>query len=186
MVLGKYAKAVTSLVISLLLIIVQYVQGVYAGGIDGVEWLGLILVLFGPAGLVAALANTPLSPATKALVQHVSTVVIVVTQGIIGVYANGISQEEWLGIGLLLVSTLAVYFVPNAGYVPQQRVVAVRRNAVGTLSVLGSIGAALVVLAVVLLILALLKVFVVSWFVLLVLLVLGLALLFVGSRSRTF
>lgn len=121
--LGKYAKAVTSLVISLLLVVIQYVQGVYAGGIDGVEWLGLLLVVFGPAGLVAALGNTAASPATKALVQHVSTVVIVITQGIVGVYANGISNQEWLGIGLLLVSTLAVYLVPNSNYVVQDRVV---------------------------------------------------------------
>lgn len=111
--LATYAKAITSLVISLVLIATQYIQGVYDGGINGVEWLGLLLVLFGPAGLVAGLANTPLSPATKALVQHVCAVVIVVTQGIIGVYSNGISSQEWLGIGLLLVSTLAVYLVPN-------------------------------------------------------------------------
>lgn len=125
--LGHYGKAVTSLVISVLLVLVQYLQGVYAGGITGVEWLGLLLVVFGPAGLVASLANTDLSPATKALVQHVSTVVVVVTQGVLGVYANGISNEEWFGIGLLLLSTLAVYFVPNAGYVNKASVLSRRR-----------------------------------------------------------
>jgi hypothetical protein len=113
MFLARYAKAVTSLVISLLLIVIQYVQGVYAGGVDGVEWLGLIVVLFGPAGLVAWLGNSPLSPATKAVVQNVCSVVIVVVQGVIGVYADGISTDEWLGIGLLLLSSLAVYYVPN-------------------------------------------------------------------------
>lgn len=126
--LGKYAKAVTSLVIGLAVVVVQYLQGVYVGGIDGVEWLGVLLVVFGPAGLVAALGNTAVSPATKAIVQHVSTVVVVVTQGVIGVYANGISNEEWLSIGLLLVSTLAVYLVPNTGYVAPARVVAVQRH----------------------------------------------------------
>jgi hypothetical protein len=106
-------KTLTAFVISLVLVLVQAIQGVYAGGIDGTEWLGIALVLFGPAGLVAAVNNTPWSPAMKALAQHVSAVGIVVTQGIVGVYSGGISHEEWLGIGLLLLSTLAVYVVPQ-------------------------------------------------------------------------
>lgn len=106
-------KTVASFVVSLLLIVVQYFQGVYAGGIDGWEWLGLAAVLFGPAGLVALVNNTPVNPALKAVVQNVSAVVIVVVQGVQGVYAGGISTEEWYGLGLLLLSTVVVYFAPS-------------------------------------------------------------------------
>lgn len=106
-------KTLTSFVISIALVLIQYTQGVYAGGIDGMEWLGLLLVLFGPAGIVAAVNNTPWSPATKALAQHVSAVVIVLVQGVQGVYSGGITSVEWMGLALLLLSTLAVYVAPE-------------------------------------------------------------------------
>lgn len=105
-------KTLTALIISIALVLVQAVQGVYANGITGYEWLGIALIVLGPAGVVAAVNNTPWSPAAKALAQHVSAVIIVVVQGIQGVYSGGITSQEWLGIGLLLLSTLAVYVVP--------------------------------------------------------------------------
>lgn len=105
-------KTAVAFLIGLLLVVVQYVQGVYDGGVTGVEWLGLALVVFGPAGLVALANNTPWSPATKALVQQVCTVAVVVTQGLLGVYSGGVSQEEWFGLGLLLITNLAVYVTP--------------------------------------------------------------------------
>lgn len=106
-------KTLASFVVSLLLVLVQYLNGVYDGGVNGLEWLGLGLVLFGPAGLVAAVNNTPWSPATKALAQAVSTVGVVVVQGVMDVYDGGVSTQEWLAVGLLLLSTLAVYVVPG-------------------------------------------------------------------------
>lgn len=106
-------KTLTAFIVSLLLIIVQWATGVYQGGIDGVEYLGLAALLFGPAGLVALVNNTNWNPAAKAIAQHVSAVAIVVVQGIQGVYAGGINAEEWLGLALILVSTLAVYVVPG-------------------------------------------------------------------------
>lgn len=110
-----YLKAVVSLLVSLAVVLLQAFNDVYAGGVTGVEWLGLLAILLGPAGLVAALANTAFSPATKAMVQNVCAVAIVVVQGAIGVYAGGINTQEWIGIGLLLVSGLAVYVTPNSG-----------------------------------------------------------------------
>jgi len=32
------------------------------------------------------------------------------------VYDGGIDSKEWLGIGVILLTTLAVYLTPNAGY----------------------------------------------------------------------
>lgn len=119
-------KTLASFVVSLLLIVVQYVQGVYDGGVTGLEWLGLAAVLFGPAGLVAIVNNTPWSPATKALAQHVSAIVIVLVQGLVGVYNGGITDQEWFGLALLLVSTVAVYVVP--GTTRTAGAVAVRRH----------------------------------------------------------
>lgn len=106
-------KTLTAFAVSLLLIVIQWATGVYQGGIDGFEYLGLAAILFGPAGFVALVNNTPWSPATKALAQHISAVAIVVVQGIQGVYAGGINTEEWLSLALVLVSTLAVYVVPG-------------------------------------------------------------------------
>jgi hypothetical protein len=114
-ILNVYAKAVVAFLISLALVLIQSVTDVYAGGITGYEWLGIAAILVGPAGLVAALGNSPFSPATKALVQQVCAVVIILVQGIQGVYNGGITTQEWLGIGILLLSSLAVYFVPNRG-----------------------------------------------------------------------
>jgi hypothetical protein len=105
-------KALTSLVMGIAIVVIQALMGVYAGGISGWEWLGVAAIVFGPAGLVAAVNNTAYSPATKALVQHVSAIIIVLVQGIQGVYAKGITTEEWLGLGLILLTTLAVYVAP--------------------------------------------------------------------------
>lgn len=113
--LSYYAKAITSFLISVGIVVVQAVEGVYSNGITGYEWLGIAAVLFGPAGLVAAVANTPWSPASKLLVQHVCTVAIVVVQGMLNVYDGGINGTEWLGIGAALLAALGVYFVPNGG-----------------------------------------------------------------------
>lgn len=98
-------------------VVVQAVSNVYTGagflGIGGFkEWLGVILVVFGPAGLVALVNNTPWSPATKHLVAMVSTLVVVVTQGIQKVYDNGITGQEWLGIALLVFASVSVYVAP--------------------------------------------------------------------------
>lgn len=114
MVLGVYAKAIVALLISIAIVVVQAVSGVYANGITGVEWLGIAATVLGPAGLVAAFANTPFSPATKAIVQHVCMVALVVIQGVIHIYGH-ITVLGWLGIAATLLSTLAVYFVPNSG-----------------------------------------------------------------------
>lgn len=105
-------KTLTSFLLSLAIIVVQYIQGVYADGVSGAEWLGLAAVLFAPAGLVALVNNTPWSPAAKAIVQQVSAVVIVLVQGVQGVYAGGISNEEWMGLTLILLTSLPVYFAP--------------------------------------------------------------------------
>lgn len=110
-----YNKAIVSLIISVFIVALQAFNDVYAGGVTGLEWLGVAAILLGPAGLVAAVSNSPLSPATKALAQNVSAVAIVVVQGVIGVYAGGITSQEWIVIGLLLLSTLAVYVTPNSG-----------------------------------------------------------------------
>lgn len=118
-----YAKAVVSLLISIAIIAVQWLSGAYDGGVNGYEWLGLLALLFGPAGLVAAFANTPFSPATKAIVQQVCSVVIILVQGTQQVYSGGITPVEWLGIGSVLLSSLAVYFVGNSGTAPQRHVV---------------------------------------------------------------
>lgn len=118
--LSYYAKAVVAFLISVALVVVQAVSDVYAGGITGVEWLGIAAILFGPAGLVAALANTPFSPATKAVVQQVCAIAVLVIQAFIGVIGNGISNQEWLAIAVLLLSNLGVYFVPN-GPAPARR-----------------------------------------------------------------
>lgn len=120
---GYYAKAVVSLLISLAIIVVQWASGAYDGGITGYEWLGLAALLAGPAGLVAALANTTFSPATKAVVQQVCAVVIVLVQATQGVYSGGISDVEWIGLAGVLLSSIAVYAVPNAGYALRTRVV---------------------------------------------------------------
>lgn len=168
-------KTVTSFLISVLLVVVQAVQGVYAGGITGLEWLGIALVVFGPAGLVAASNNTPWSPATKALVQHVSAVAVVVVQGVIGVYANGISNEEWLGIGLLLLSTLAVYVVP-----------AKTLTAIGSQAGYGALSAIGAVVALVGLVVLLLGLFTsagFSWVIGLILLIVGAVLWAFGGRA---
>ena len=106
-------KTLASFLVSLAIIVVQYVTGVYSDGISGEEWIGLVVLLFGPAGLVALVNNTPWSPATKAVVQHVCSVVIVVAQAVQGVYAHGLTTEEWLGVALVLLSSLAVYVVPG-------------------------------------------------------------------------
>jgi hypothetical protein len=172
-------KTLTSLVVSVLLVAIQAIQGVYADGIDGYEWLGIALVIFGPAGLVAAVNNTPWSPATKALVQHVSAVVIVLVQGLQGVYSNGISNSEWLGLALLLLSTLAVYVAPGASLVPAK---AGYGNQAGY-AILGALGLGLIVLTVLLLVLTLLKVIALSYVVLVVLFVIGLVLLLIDGHG---
>lgn len=178
-------KTGMSLLISVVLLVVQYVQGVYAGGIDGLEWLGLLAVLFGPAGLVALANNTPWSPATKAVIQHVASVVIVVVQGVQGVYANGINSEEWFGLALLLLSSLAVYVVPGTTLARR----GVVRNQAGY-TTLTSAGIGLAVLGVVLLIVGYLApglAFLVTlgWIGILVGLVLFVLGFFVGGPRRT-
>ena len=120
--ISHYAKAVVSLLISLAVIVVQWASGAYANGIVGLEeWLGLALLLLGPAGLVAAVANTNFSPATKALLQQVSSVAVVLVQALLDVYSGGFTNQEWIGIAALLLSSLAVYFVPNANYALRER-----------------------------------------------------------------
>lgn len=125
--LSYYAKAVVSLLISLAIIVVQWASGAYDGGVSGYEWLGLAALLVGPAGLVAVFQNTPFSPATKALVQQVCAVAIVVVQATQKVYSGGISTVEWLGIAAVLLSSLAVYLVPNSGTPPQGTTFLLRR-----------------------------------------------------------
>ncbi len=119
----NYTKAIVSLVISLAVVGLQAFNDVYAGGVTGLEWLGIAAIILGPAGLVLAFGNSPFSPATKAVVQNVCAVAIVVVQGAIGVYAGGITSQEWIGIGLLLLSSLAVYFAPNTGVRERRAVV---------------------------------------------------------------
>lgn len=106
-------KVIVSFLISILVVAIQAYNDVYAGGVSGLEWLGIAAILFGPAGLVAAVANTPLSPATKALAQQISATVVVLVQALAGVYADGISDQEWMGVALLLLSSLAVYVAPG-------------------------------------------------------------------------
>lgn len=178
-----YAKALVSLLISVALIVVQWLTGVYAGGIDGVEWLGLAAILFGPAGLVLAFANTPFSPATKAIVQHVCAVGIVVVQGILHVYDHGISPVEWIGIAGILLSTLAVYVVPNSGVAPATR--SLRTNQVGAVNVLYAVGALFLFVGVLLLVLSLVGAVAVSWVVALIIAVAGAVLLYVGGAGGT-
>lgn len=121
----KYSKAIVTFLVMLGLVVLQSVYGVYDGGITGYEWLGVAAVVLGPTGLVAALANTSFSPATKALVHQVAVVAIIVIQGVQDVYAGGISDKEWLGVGVLLLTNLMVYFMPTSA--PQQPSTLVRR-----------------------------------------------------------
>ena len=115
MILSAYAKAVAAFVITVLLVVVQAVTGVYDGGITGAEWLGVAAIVLGPTGLVAALKNTPFSPATKALAFQVCAVAVVLIQGALDVYNGGFTTQELLGLGVLLLSNLLVYFVPESG-----------------------------------------------------------------------
>jgi len=114
--MSTYLKAIVSFVMSVAIVSMQAVFDVYDGGITGYEWLGVAAIILGPAGLVAALANTPFSPATKAMVQMLAATALVVVQGMLKVYDGGIDSKEWLGIGVILLTTLAVYLTPNAGY----------------------------------------------------------------------
>jgi hypothetical protein len=114
-------KTLYAFLLGLLTVVVQAVTDVYNGsgvaGIGGLaEWLGVAAIVFGPAGLVALVNNTPWSPSTKHIAAMVSTLIIVVVQGMQKVYDGGITGQEWLGIALLVLTTLGVYAVPAKTY----------------------------------------------------------------------